>query len=195
VSQQEEQQPLLNVQNVQNDEEGLVNENKLCDYIENHSHHSHHSLGGVLPVLMSITLSVHSFLFGFSIGISPNWNNVLQIIVCVCLHKFIESFALGICLVEKKVPVKNIVITGIIYVIMIPSGGALGLILAEKLSKSVLNILPSIVQSIAAGCFLYISHCELNEVFKDHPSMMSLNVISMLSGSATVCVLTIFTSG
>jgi len=134
-------------------------------------HHNHVILaeGGnwVLPLVMSFCLSLHSFLFGLSIGVSSTWLGAFQMVVVVCLHKFIESFALGLCFMGKHLHAIYMLIAGAIYVLMVPAGGILGMFLMHSVSSRTASTMKGVVQGLTAGCFIYMAATCLSHEFSD----------------------------
>jgi len=111
-----------------------------------------------MPIILTLVLSIHSIIAGFSIGVQKQSSEVLTLFIAVIAHKWTESFALGVSLVQNQVNQKMQIFKFIlVYSSMAPLGLILGIILEFSVVGNTQIIVNAIVSGIAAGTFIYIS--------------------------------------
>lgn len=127
------------------------------------------------PILLLLVLSIHSFVEGAAIGISPDFASALIIFIAVIVHKGSESLALASNLYRYALQLKHIGRLIILFSFMTPLGILLASLVNDTISGNTGLMLEAIFNAIAAGTFLYlgtvhIMKCEksfenFNEIF------------------------------
>lgn len=129
---------------------------------EHHHHDDHihlHLHGSVVAsVILMMTLSLHSFLAGVSIGIATSVEEMTGITIAILAHKGFEGFCLGINMVDSHLDRGPFAVLGWTFASMTPLG-----ILAGSLISGVATNESTIatLEAVIAGCFLYISIVEI----------------------------------
>jgi zinc transporter ZupT len=113
-----------------------------------------------LALLTTLMLSIHSFLEGSALGISPDLATTLIIFIAIIAHKSAASFALATQLNKSNLKLKAQILAFTLFALMTPIGIFLGTgISTHSLSHpyhSGCLLLTPIFSSMAAGTFLYI---------------------------------------
>jgi len=115
-----------------------------------------------LPIILTLVLSLHSIIAGFTIGVQPGAKEVLAIFAAVISHKWTESFALGVTIVKSKVTSKIEILKYLsVYSMMAPLGLLLGALLSIVVSGRAELIVNAVVSGIASGTFIYIALVDI----------------------------------
>ena len=133
---------------------------------DDHGHHHHfshiiqHLHGSVMSVVMLLlSLDIHSFLAGLSVGFSTEFD--IGLIAGLGLHKLLAGFALGSHFCRAELSRARHIIYAATFCFSTPTGILVGGIL-ESTDQNKENLLPfAIVKAVVAGTFLYISIMEI----------------------------------
>lgn len=137
----------------------------------------------LVPILLTLVLSIHSIIAGFTLGVQTSVSEVTTIFIAIISHKWTESFALGVSLaksnVTKKVDICKFLGT---YSIMTPLGLVLGAILSYAVTGHGQAMTNAVVSGIAAGTFIYIALVDILLKEFDDPSDKYLKFLFCLVG-------------
>jgi len=115
-----------------------------------------------LPIILTLVLSVHSLIAGFTMGVQPQFHEVITIFIAIISHKWTESFSLGVTLVKSNVHSWLSVFKFLtIYSLMTPLGVILGLVLSLYISGTPEAIVNAVSSGIASGTFIYIALIDI----------------------------------
>jgi len=121
----------------------------------------------LLPYVLMIVLSVHSIIAGLTIGVAQSIETMAPLFIAVISHKWTESFALGVSLLQLS-DFRKFLKCILIYTMMVPSGLVIGSILSVALESETATLLTAILNGIASGTFIYIALVDiLLEQFTD----------------------------
>lgn len=112
------------------------------------------------PIILLLAFSVHSIIEGITLG---SVHNSFFASLSIIFHKGFASFSLGVNLLRKNTILKEYMLFMLFFSLMTPFGIILGLItnIFASSSVTVLKLLPSILTSVGAGTFIYISLFEI----------------------------------
>lgn len=127
--------------------------------------HSHHifqfNTSKWLPFILLIVLSIHSVISGSAVGVVETEESLISIVIAILAHKWTECIALSSSLLKTHMPTKQFLIAVILYAIMEPLGGVIGLTLSIIVQGSAANIIRGILTGIASGTFLYVALVDI----------------------------------
>ena len=151
------------------------------DHHHEHEHKEHqvkqdsHSHGASqlkkIPYMLFVVLSLETFISGSALGVQQKRSKVLVTFIAIVTHIWAEAFTLSACLLKAKVSDSNIIKSMLAFSSLGPVSIAVGIILANILSGAVIDIISSVLVSLAAGTFVYVAIVEiLMEEFEKHES-------------------------
>ncbi|ELR18131.1 metal cation transporter, ZIP subfamily protein [Acanthamoeba castellanii str. Neff] len=128
-------------------------------------HHHHHinvsTSYPLVPYILALVLSVHSVIEGMALGIGTNAEQTVILIIALASHKWIEAFAFSTSFVKEGVPVRRWIGILLMYSLMTPLGITGGIFLSDYLSGDNAILAEAIMESLAAGSFLYVSLVDI----------------------------------
>src|SRR3990167_8091625 len=110
-----------------------------------------------LPLLLTGLLSTHALVEGVALGISESVVHVAFIFFAIFIHKWAESFVLGLNFRHNELPLQMTLPLLLIFSCMTPLGIAGGAVLDAVLSDHAIVIAQACVNAIAAGTFIYVA--------------------------------------
>lgn len=105
-------------------------------------------------IIALVMMSIHSFLAGAALGLSPSLSILLLILLAIVAHKWAASFALSVQINRSHLSQKAGIIYFMIFAFMTPIGILFGHIISSHLSQD--QVLEPIFTAMAAGTFLYL---------------------------------------
>ncbi|XP_021342890.1 zinc transporter ZIP1-like [Mizuhopecten yessoensis] len=116
----------------------------------------------IRTIILVIALSIHMIFEGMAIGLQDSEVSTWTLMVAISIHKIIVVFS--VCLKMREIIESNIQI--IIYILYLasvsPVGIAVGLAISSSGSAgSAQEISSGVLQSLAAGTFLYVTFFEI----------------------------------
>ena len=111
--------------------------------------------------VLVFAISLHSLFEGLAVGLIPEIQLLLQVLVALLIHKSIIAFSIGVQLVDADLPSKVVLICLTIFAAMAPFGVGLGLLVLKSFSKTIGLMFSGILQGIATGTFLYVTFFEV----------------------------------
>lgn len=140
-----------------------------------HLHVHKHNHNMALPVVLYLSLCIHSFTEGLPVGIMTNINSLMC--AGIALHELPAAFALMSILQTEHIQKKYIVSLLLAYSLMSPLGAFTGDVLKFNFSE----ILFHNILAFVSGIFLYISTTILFENSENH-KFSSRKLIAVLLG-------------
>lgn len=134
---------------------------------DNHGGHNHSHMpvqGGQSAIgsaLLVLALSLHSVFEGLAIGLQDSVENIISVLVAVIMHKCIIAFTVGMNLVQCKFKWQTVITCNFIFSIMSPLGISVAVIVTSAAKGLGVNLASGILQSLAAGTFLYVTFFEV----------------------------------
>ncbi|XP_060079049.1 zinc transporter ZIP3-like [Ylistrum balloti] len=117
----------------------------------------------IRAVILGIALSIHMIFEGMAIGLQDTVSDTWTLVAAISVHKAVIVFSVGLKM--KEIVEKNIRIIAYIFYLsaVSPIGIAVGLAVTSTGSAddSAQNISSGILQSLAAGTFLYVTFFEI----------------------------------
>jgi len=165
---------------------------------DQHEHASHHhmvfaSRNGILPFLLALCISVHSFIGGSALGIQQNLSNsFMAIMIAMFSHKLVEALAVGANFVKEDVPWAQLWPVLLLYCCMTPLGITIGMVVLHNLDPHNVDLVEGLAQGLASGSFLFIAVHELTDA-QDSTTVSRIVQIFLLSlGFGTMATLAIW---
>ena len=107
--------------------------------------------------IMLLSLSIHGLFECLALGIQTNYKNALFLFIALMIHKWAESFAIGILFVKAKFTKKFFYLIIFAFALIGPIGVAIGIVLASTADE----FIEGIFLSISTGTFLYVACSEV----------------------------------
>lgn len=138
----------------------------LADARPGHAAHGHAAVGNSAhPIVLLLALSIHAYFAGLAFGSEASGAAAMAILVAILGHKLAESFALGITLAGSSYSASTIRKLILIFACVTPFGVLCGVMLNSTGGSHVV-MMGAILNSIAAGTFIYIATMDIiNEEF------------------------------
>jgi len=111
--------------------------------------------------ILTIVLSVHSFISGLALGVESNTTSLIALTVAIVSHKWVESFAVGVSLVRMGVPFKKFFLIMLAYSSMTPVGVFTGMGIYKALQGDGITLFSGIVGAVSAGTFIYVAVVDI----------------------------------
>ena len=116
-------------------------------------------------IILVVALSVHGLFEGLAMGLQSKNSAVWSLFLAIATHKSVISFSTGLQIAKTYSPLlRPVVISICVYSIMSPLGGAIGTLIISIIYKhdgTTLDLMNAILQSVAAGTFIYITFFEI----------------------------------
>jgi len=150
----------------ESDEEHRAHEDEHIKLLSEASGHEHHHIHldtnyPLVPYILALVLSVHSIIEGMALGIGENISQTIILIIALASHKWIEAFAFSTSFVKEAVPIRRWIGILVLYSLMTPVGITIGIFLADNLSGDNATLAEGLLESLAAGSFLYVSLVDI----------------------------------
>ena len=113
-----------------------------------------------------LALVGHSIIDGLSVGVFSEVQQMVILALSVLIHKIPVSYTLGMTFQSAGIKKTSCIAVAIFVSFILAS--PIGLILGSMISKSELTLVLVIIQSIAAGTFVYLACCDL--IFREFHS-------------------------
>ena len=153
--------------------------------------------------LLEFSISDHSLILGFSIGILSSKSNLFELkvlMIAIGIHQFFEGVGLGTVLSDKKLKFSTGKIASFVCLFagMVSIGVFLGIMTASNMNvqdSDELSWLQGILNSIAAGMLMYISLVDLlaeelqDEIVLNNPRLRLTMLCSFFLGCGLMTVL------
>ncbi|XP_067123634.1 zinc transporter ZIP1-like [Centruroides vittatus] len=137
-------------------------DNQQDDHNHGHSHLPDSTAqSAIASFLLVLALSMHSVFEGLAIGLQDSVENIIGVLVAVLMHKCIIAFTLGLNLVQCQFKWTTVIVSTLIFAIMSPLGISIAIIVTSAAKGLGVNLASGVLQSLAAGTFLYVTFFEV----------------------------------
>ncbi|KAK6730891.1 hypothetical protein RB195_007391 [Necator americanus] len=152
------------------------------------------SEGSLLKSLtFAVAMSFHSILEGFALGVQNTTARIVTLFVSLILHKGVEAFSVGLQISKgNSNKIKAVVATILVYALMTPLGSGLGTLLQlSNISPLHKDGAVLILESLAAGTFIYVTFLEVLAQEKDNEHNSLKQLLAIFIGFAVIAALQI----
>ena len=132
-----------------------------------------------------IALSTHSVFEGLAVGMSPNMNSLVSMMIAIVIHKGAAGISLGIALV-KAFPNDFKLCRWLIFTFAMTSPVGIGIGMSIVNSSDVVDV---VFSSLCAGTFVYIACSEIIVEEFSVPGSRFLNLCGFLIGTLVISTL------
>ena len=138
-------------------------------------------------------LGIESVTSGSALGVEDTFTKCLAVFFAIVTHIWAESFTLCVAILKSGRKEKETLISMAFYSTITPIGVFIGALLFSFLSGTVANYISMILESFAAGSFLYVAITEImTEEFEGPPSSLQTQKLAcVLVGYIFMSVLAI----
>ncbi|XP_039725785.1 zinc transporter ZIP2 isoform X2 [Pteropus medius] len=112
-------------------------------------------------LILLLSLSFHSVFEGLAVGLQTTVAATVQLCLAVLAHKGLVVFGVGLRLVQTGTESRWAVFSILLFALMSPLGLALGLAVAGGDSEGARGLAQAVLESVAAGTFLYVTFLEI----------------------------------
>ncbi|WKX90019.1 hypothetical protein Q1695_009114 [Nippostrongylus brasiliensis] len=150
------------------------------------------SEGSLLKSLtFAVAMSFHSILEGFALGVQNTTARIVTLFISLILHKGVEAFSVGLQISKgNSNKLKAVVATIIVYALMTPLGSGLGTLLQlSNISRLHKDGAVLILESLAAGTFIYVTFLEVLAQEKDNEHNSLKQLLAIFIGFAVIAAL------
>ncbi|KYQ89633.1 hypothetical protein DLAC_09598 [Tieghemostelium lacteum] len=135
---------------------------------EEDKHQHKHNKGKGFPFMLFSVLALESIVSGSALGVEDDKVSIFVTFLAISTHIWAESFALTATVLKSTKNSKTVFKSVLLFSMMTPIGGVVGLISEKLLSREQSNIISGLLLALAGGCFLYVSIFEIMvEEFQD----------------------------
>lgn len=138
-----------------------ISDHTLTDDFGYSVHEDFNSHSSLRTSLLVLALSLHSVFEGIAIGLQPNVEQIIQVLVAVLIHKSIIAFTLGLNVVQSRLRIRAIVECIVLFTVMSPLGVGIGMAVINFDKGVEVFLVSGILQGLACGTFLYVTFFEV----------------------------------
>ena len=145
--------------------------------------------------VLTLTLSIHALITGFTLGISDTFTLVSILFIAILAHKSFEVFALIINLYRRLKNNLHLITILCIFATITPIGIFLGTLTERMISINTDNIITACFNAFAAGTFIYIgsSHQDKHHHMTSKDSYHQYTqILAMIVGICAMGILAIW---
>jgi zinc transporter 1/2/3 len=142
-------------------------------------------LAKLRSMILLIALSLHMIFDGLALGLQKKESKVWQLLAALCVHKAVISFSVGLRLQETLSSLKQVVVYIVLFALVSPIGIGIGLAVTTSDNMMAQDVASAVLQSIAAGTFLYVTFFEILQKELCHSHKL-INVLFTLVGFVVV---------
>ncbi|CAB3409316.1 unnamed protein product [Caenorhabditis bovis] len=141
----------------------------------------------------AVAMSFHSLLEGFALGVQDSTRRIYSLFFSLLLHKSVEAFSVGLQIsMANSNKIRSVFITILIYSAMAPFGAIMGCILQKSEPNIYKDSTIIILESLAAGTFIYVTFIEIMASEKSNEFNHFKQLIWIIFGFTLVTVMQIF---
>ena len=122
---------------------------------------STHKTITIRSLLFFLALSLHSLFEGMVIGLQDTVADVLETLVAVAIHKGVIAFSFTLSMTQQSIRSPVIIFYVVALAVISPAGIAIGIGVSEGSVGIAASIANGVLQSVAAGTFLYVVFFEI----------------------------------
>ena len=131
-----------------------------------------------------IALSVHSIFEGLALGLMDNFQQFLNLMISIMVHKFAEAMSISIAMQKAGFEFKKLLKFMFLFAFATPIGTSLGIAL-----NSAPEMVSIVFTSLAGGSFIYVSCSELIVEEFSLPGNRWLKLFAFLLGATFIGLL------
>ena len=163
---------ISNILNKNDMQDPLLEEEKLERKLSNNSYSSLNNTATTTPYILLIALSIHGIFEGIALGVMNTQRNCFLLFIAIIVHKWAESFALGISFFKSGFEQSLFIKMITIFTLFCPLGIFIGMYFTDAGF-----LMRGIMLSLSGGTFLYVA---TSEVIVEEFSMSQENGIKFL---------------
>lgn len=111
----------------------------------------------LVPLLLTIVLSVHSFIAGMALGVQESSAAALPTLIAIVAHKWVEAISLGVSVVRVTPDRRILLRVLVIFASMSPLGIFAGWALDALTTGHVQAVVSAGLTALASGTFVYVA--------------------------------------
>ena len=146
----------------------------------------------LVPIFVVLTLSFHSIIEGYALGIEKTITGTTIIFLAIIAHKGSAAMALSLKLCVTTLAKKLCILLFLFFALMTPFGIIAGIVTTMYINSYINFIVEALADAIAAGTFLYIA--TLHDSHAHTHSSQKYSVLCFFIGITLMIITRIFIS-
>ena len=134
----------------------LKDNNKISSSHLEHKDHIFNPTSNITPYILLIALSIHGSIEGIALGVMNSLKDCSILFTAILLHKWAESFALGISFYKSGTEKNNYIFMILLFTLCGPLGIIIGMIFSDAGF-----LIKGIMLGISGGTFIYVAASEI----------------------------------
>ena len=134
----------------------LKDNNKISSSHLEHKDHIFNPTSNITPYILLIALSIHGSIEGIPLGVMNSLKDCSILFTAILLHKWAESFALGISFYKSGTEKNNYIYMIFLFTLFGPLGIIIGMIFSDAGF-----LIKGIMLGISGGTFIYVAASEI----------------------------------
>ena len=134
----------------------LKDNNKISSSHLEHKDHIFNPTSNITPYVLLIALSIHGSIEGIALGVMNSLKDCSILFTAILLHKWAESFALGISFYKSGTEKNNYIYMILLFTLFGPLGIIIGMIFSDAGF-----LIKGIMLGISGGTFIYVAASEI----------------------------------
>ena len=134
----------------------LKDNNKISSSHLEHKDHIFNPTSNITPYVLLIALSIHGSIEGIALGVMNSLKDCSILFTAILLHKWAESFALGISFYKSGTEKNNYIYMIFLFTLFGPLGIIIGMIFSDAGF-----LIKGIMLGISGGTFIYVAASEI----------------------------------
>ena len=134
----------------------LKDNNKISSSNLEHKDHIFNPTSNITPYVLLIALSIHGSIEGIALGVMNSLKDCSILFTAILLHKWAESFALGISFYKSGTEKNNYIYMILLFTLFGPLGIIIGMIFSDAGF-----LIKGIMLGISGGTFIYVAASEI----------------------------------
>jgi zinc transporter 1/2/3 len=134
----------------------LKDNNKISSSNLEHKEHIFNPTSNITPYVLLIALSIHGSIEGIALGVMNSLKDCSILFTAILLHKWAESFALGISFYKSGTEKNNYIYMIFLFTLFGPLGIIIGMIFSDAGF-----LIKGIMLGISGGTFIYVAASEI----------------------------------
>ena len=134
----------------------LKDNNKISSSNLEHKDHIFNPTSNITPYILLIALSIHGSIEGIALGVMNSLKDCSILFTAILLHKWAESFALGISFYKSGTEKNNYIYMILLFTLFGPLGIIIGMIFSDAGF-----LIKGIMLGISGGTFIYVAASEI----------------------------------
>ena len=134
----------------------LKDNNKISSSNLEHKEHIFNPTSNITPYVLLIALSIHGSIEGIALGVMNSLKDCSILFTAILLHKWAESFALGISFYKSGTEKNNYIYMILLFTLFGPLGIIIGMIFSDAGF-----LIKGIMLGISGGTFIYVAASEI----------------------------------